>query len=147
LRKNIDYSESVPPIPADQELIDWFLFDIRQGFCNYYASAEIIMLRSLGIPARLSVGYAQGEPIEDMSDAYLVRQRDAHAWPEVYFPSIGWVEFEPTASQPDISRLEGSDDEDQNSNLRQENLDEMMRRERNLEEMLFMWLMKIWKKH
>ncbi len=104
LRKNIDYSESVPPIPADQELIDWFLFDIRRGFCNYYASAEIIMLRALGIPARLSVGYAQGEPIEDMSDAYLVRQRDAHAWPEVYFPGIGWVEFEPTVSQPMLVR-------------------------------------------
>jgi len=104
LRNNIDYSETVPPLPADQELIDWFLFDIRQGFCNYYATTEIIMLRSLGIPARLSVGYAQGEPIEDIPDAYLVRQRDAHAWPEVYFPGIGWVEFEPTVSQPMLVR-------------------------------------------
>ena len=104
LRNNIDYSETVPPLPEDQELIDWFLFDVRQGFCNYYATTEIIMLRSLGIPARLGVGYAQGEPIEDVPDAYLVRQRDAHAWPEVYFPGIGWVEFEPTVSQPILVR-------------------------------------------
>ena len=104
LRNNIDYSETVPPLPSDQELIDWFLFDVSQGFCNYYATAEIIMLRSLGIPARLSVGYAQGKPIEDVPDAYLVLQRDAHAWPEVYFPGIGWVEFEPTVSQPMLVR-------------------------------------------
>lgn len=104
LRNNIEYTETVPPLPADQELIDWFLFDVKQGFCNYYATSEIIMLRSLGIPARLSVGYAQGEPIEDVPDAYLVRQRDAHAWPEVYFPGIGWIEFEPTVSQPMLVR-------------------------------------------
>ncbi len=98
LRTNISYRETVPPAPAGQEPLDWFLFDGREGFCNYYASAEVILLRSLGIPARLAVGFAQGERLAG-SDAYLVRQRDAHAWPEVYFPGVGWVEFEPTASQ------------------------------------------------
>jgi len=103
LRARIRYSETVPSPPPDQELLDWFLFDLRQGFCNYYASAEVILLRSLGIPARLAAGFAQGE-CEDESDTYLIHQRDAHAWPEVYFPGLGWVEFEPTTSQPSIQR-------------------------------------------
>jgi len=110
LRNNIKYSETVPALPPDQELVDWFLFDLKQGFCNYYATAEIVLLRSLGIPARLAVGYAEGEPLE-VTNAYLVRQRDSHAWPEVFFPGIGWVEFEPTVSQPNIMRLSGETSE------------------------------------
>jgi hypothetical protein len=99
--------------PTKQELIDWFLFDEKKGFCNYYSTAEIVMLRSLGIPARWAIGYAQGEPLENSTTntssntiTYLIRQRNAHAWPEVFFPDIGWVEFEPTATQPDIQRQE-----------------------------------------
>lgn len=115
LRKNITYVTTLDQnLPRDQEVIDWFLFDYRKGFCNYYATAEVIMLRAAGIPARWAVGYAQGEKVESAS--YAVRQRDAHAWPEVYFPGYGWVEFEPTVSQPDIVRLSGetSDSEDPN---------------------------------
>jgi transglutaminase-like putative cysteine protease len=114
LRRNIQYVETIEQEPpSNQELIDWFLFDEKKGFCNYYSTAEIVMLRSLGIPARWAVGYAQGEPQENTSTnapantlTYLIRQRDSHAWPEVFFPGIGWVEFEPTATQPDIQRLE-----------------------------------------
>jgi transglutaminase-like putative cysteine protease len=115
LRQNIEYSEVVPNKPTNMESVDWFLFDIRQGFCNYYASAEIVLLRAVGIPARWSVGYAQGELLEDGS--YAVRQRDAHAWPEVFFPSLGWVEFEPTASQPVIVRPRALSDLNQSDNL------------------------------
>jgi transglutaminase-like putative cysteine protease len=111
LRKNITYVEVIEDrLPENQELIDWFLFDYKQGFCNYYATAEVILLRSIGIPARLSVGYAQGERIQSVDtrqDNYVVRQRNAHAWPEVYFQEIGWVEFEPTVSEPQIVRLPG----------------------------------------
>jgi transglutaminase-like putative cysteine protease len=114
LRTNIEYVETIedePPI--DQDLVDWFLFDYKKGFCNYYSTAEVVMLRLLGIPSRWSIGYAQGDLISDPTVernngriTYIVRQRDAHAWPEVYFPEVGWVEFEPTSSQPDIARLE-----------------------------------------
>jgi transglutaminase-like putative cysteine protease len=106
LRQNIHYSQTIPDPPANQEIIDWFLFDLRQGFCNYYATAEVVLLRAVGIPARWSVGYAEGQALQDGS--FVVRQRDAHAWPEVYFPGYGWVEFEPTASQPILFRREGS---------------------------------------
>ena len=66
------------------------------------------MLRSIGIPARMAVGFAEGESPSDLNDSksisYTVLNRDAHAWPEVYFPGIGWVEFEPTVSQNPIVR-------------------------------------------
>lgn len=137
LRNNLTYSEIVPLTPAGQEPIDWILFDHREAFCNYYATAQVIMLRSIGIPARLAVGFAEGErqalespeevptiqprgeniPQEIISegDLYTVRHRDAHAWPEVYFPGLGWVEFEPTSAQVPILRPSGVtpfDDED-----------------------------------
>jgi hypothetical protein len=99
LRNNITYRETLPNPPAGKEPLEWFLFDIKQGYCNYYASAEIMMLRSLGIPARLSVGYAQGR-FDDTIQRYVVIHKDSHAWPEVFFAGIGWVEFEPTVSQP-----------------------------------------------
>jgi len=109
LRGNISYAQTIPAPPSEQELVDWFLFDVRQGFCNYYASAEIVLLRSLGIPARMAVGYARGQrsfdvDSDDASVVYQVLQSDAHAWPEVYFPGYGWVEFEPTAAQSAIQR-------------------------------------------
>jgi transglutaminase-like putative cysteine protease len=117
--RNYQYQEIIDMPPDDQELVDWFLFDYEQGFCQYYATAEVVMLRSLGIPARLAVGYAQGEftSLEDEDDddpgyletkgVYRVLNRDAHAWPEVFFPGIGWVEFEPTAGQNPLFRPRG----------------------------------------
>ena len=67
------------------------------------------MLRAVGVPARMAVGYAQGEldvntAKEDIIIKATVRRRDAHAWPEVYFPSYGWVEFEPTSNQDAVTR-------------------------------------------
>jgi hypothetical protein len=106
LRQNITYAEVIKAdLPAEQDPIDWFLFSIKTGFCNYYSSAEVILLRTLGIPARWVVGYAEGEPAE--GDIFFVRAKDSHSWPEIYFPSYGWVEFEPTASQSAILRLPG----------------------------------------
>ncbi len=105
LRENIQYSRVTEAPPEGRDPLEWFLFDYRIGFCNYYASAEVLLLRSLGIPARLAVGYARGAFNLD-EGAYEVRGLDAHAWPEVFFPSFGWVEFEPTASQSPIVRPE-----------------------------------------
>ncbi len=104
LREEIQYVTAVS-LPQEDALdpLEFFLFESRQGFCNYYASAEALMLRSLGIPARLAVGFAQGHAdLQGM--LYTVRERDAHAWPEVYFPGYGWVEFEPTGNQDPLER-------------------------------------------
>jgi transglutaminase-like putative cysteine protease len=102
LRTNITYSTTVGTPPPGRDTLSWFLFDTKTGFCNYYASAEVILLRSIGIPARMAVGFAQGE--YEAPNLYTVRPKDAHAWPEVYFPGSGWVEFEPTSSQPPLVR-------------------------------------------
>ncbi len=105
LRDNIQYTKSVQPTPPGEDALVWFLFDSKAGFCNYYASAEVVLLRSVGVPARLAVGYAEGE--YQPPDWRIVRQEDAHAWPEVYFPALGWVEFEPTTSQSPLARPVG----------------------------------------
>ena len=110
LRSNIEYSRTIDSPPEDVEPIDWFLFDYRVGYCDYYASAEVVMLRSLGIPARLAGGYARGE-YDAAEGIYSVSGIDAHAWPEVYFPGIGWVEFEPTVSQDVLVRPELTEEE------------------------------------
>lgn len=105
LRSTITYSATVDAPPPGTDPLVWFLFDTRKGFCNYYATAEVILLRSVGVPARMVVGFAQGE--YSPPDKYTVLQKDAHAWPEVFFSGIGWVEFEPTVSQPELNRLPG----------------------------------------
>ena len=98
LRDTITYASTITPIPEGEDPIAWFLFESRQGFCNYYATAQVLMLRSVGIPARLSVGYAQGE-YDAESDTYTVLESNSHAWPEAYFENYGWVIFEPTVSE------------------------------------------------
>ncbi|HCU56772.1 MAG TPA: hypothetical protein DF984_00835 [Anaerolineaceae bacterium] len=98
LRNTIEYTRTLPAISEDVDPLEWFLFDSQTGFCNYYATVEVLMLRSLGIPARLSVGYAEGE-FDSETNSYTVRKQDSHAWPEVYFIGYGWTVFEPTTSQ------------------------------------------------
>jgi transglutaminase-like putative cysteine protease len=105
LRQNMTYSETIPSPPLGMDPVNWFLFGWKNGFCNYYASSEVLLLRSVNIPARMVVGYAQGKA--DGYGAYSVRGQDAHAWPEIYFPGIGWVEFEPTVNQLAIVRPSG----------------------------------------
>lgn len=103
LRANIEYNEIIPEPPAGVDPVDWVLFDLRQGYCNYYASAMVVMLRSLNIPARMAAGFAQGNWNAE-ENAFVVRERDAHTWVEVYFPGYGWIEFEPTSAQAPLNR-------------------------------------------
>jgi len=78
--------------------VEDFLFIRKTGYCEHYATAMVVMLRTLGIPARLATGYLKGE-WNDFGKYYTVRQRDAHAWVEVFFPRSGWVTFDPTPSE------------------------------------------------
>ena len=102
----LSYGEQVIPPPPNVDAVEWFLTTQRVGFCNYFASAMITMLRSRDIPARLVVGFAPGQ-WDKSRNTWIVRTKDYHAWPEVYFPEYGWVEFEPTPSgvQPSLENL------------------------------------------
>lgn len=102
LRQHIAYDLDVGVPPADADIVDYVLFELQRGYCEYYASAMTVMLRALGIPAKTVVGYFPGE-FDAERDGYVYRQENAHAWTEVYFPGYGWIPFEPTASQPPSS--------------------------------------------
>src|SRR3989454_389608 len=79
--------------------VDDFLFTRKTGYCEHYATAMVVLLRALGIPARLVTGFLPGV-WNDFGNYYTIRQQDAHAWVEVYFPLSGWVTFAPTPSVP-----------------------------------------------
>jgi transglutaminase-like putative cysteine protease len=102
LRK-IPYSLEVPAPPNDREAADYFLFDLKKGYCDYYATSMVVLARAAGIPARLVTGYTSGG-YDPYTAEYIVRDADAHSWAEVYFTGYGWIEFEPTAAQPVPSR-------------------------------------------
>ncbi len=93
------YSTTAGVPPSDQDWVDFFLFDPefgRSGYCQYFATAMVMMARSVGLPARLAAGFAPGERQDD--DTFLVREANAHAWAEIYFPGYGWEIFEATPS-------------------------------------------------
>lgn len=75
-----------------------FLFEMEQGYCTYFATTMVTMLRSQGIPARFVVGYTTGQQVDD--ERWVVRGYDSHAWVEVFFPGVGWVAFDPTPPGP-----------------------------------------------
>lgn len=96
---NMTYSLDIPALPDGADAVDQFLFVDRKGFCEQIATSLVVMLRSLGVPARLGVGYTPGER-DPFTGLYQVRAKDAHAWAEVYFPKLGWQTFDPTADVP-----------------------------------------------
>jgi transglutaminase-like putative cysteine protease len=96
LRQNYRYSLDVGTDASDSPIED-FLFARKTGYCEHYATAMVVLLRTLGIPARLVTGFLPGE-WNDFGNYYTIRQRDAHAWVEVFFPRSGWITFDPTPS-------------------------------------------------
>jgi transglutaminase-like putative cysteine protease len=105
LRFNIEYNDQIQAAPVGMDSVHYILFVLREGYCNYYASAMAMMLRAQGVPARVVSGYAQGD-YEEESKSYRVRASNAHTWVEVYFPNYGWIQFEPTAALPANDRPE-----------------------------------------
>lgn len=85
-----------PPL-LGSDPVDEFLFTTRRGFCEHYAAAFVVLMRSAGIPARVVTGY-QGGAYNPLGDYWLIRQSDAHAWAEVWLPDTGWQRVDPTAA-------------------------------------------------
>lgn len=100
LANNFRYSLDSPVPPEGQDAVDHFLFDTDVGYCEQFASATTVMLRSLGIPTRFVAGYTPGRR-NPFTGYYEVRNSDAHTWVEVWFPGgLGWYEFDPTFDIP-----------------------------------------------
>lgn len=95
---NYRYSLDVPSLQSAQPLED-FLLTRKTGYCEHYATAMVVLLRTVGIPARLVTGFLATE-WNEFGGYYTVRQRDAHAWVEVYFPQSGWITMDPTPPAP-----------------------------------------------
>jgi transglutaminase-like putative cysteine protease len=95
----------IPAAAPKEDSVDYFLFEAKEGYFDYHASAMVVMLRSLGIPSRLAVGYViRSTDRVQGTNVYTVAEANSFAWPEVYFPGLGWVEFNPTPSEPPVVR-------------------------------------------
>jgi len=98
LQTNYRYTLDVPPTSSGMPIED-FLFRQKAGFCEHYATAMTLLLRSIGIPTRLVTGFLPGE-WNEFGKYYTVRQSNAHAWVEVWFERSGWIPFDPTPPVP-----------------------------------------------
>ena len=103
LRSDYGYTLELPDREVADPLAN-FLFARRQGHCEYFASSMAVMLRSLGIPARLATGFQSGV-YNPVSDLWLVRASDAHSWVEAWIPGYGWTTFDPTPADPNAGGL------------------------------------------
>jgi protein-glutamine gamma-glutamyltransferase len=107
MSSHVRYTTDIPPLPAGADAVDSFLFQSRRGYCEQISTATVVMLRSLGIPAREAVGYVPGT-YNPITDLYDVQAKDAHAWVQVWFPGYGWQNFDPTATVPLANPTPGS---------------------------------------
>jgi len=96
--RTYEYTLDLELPPIDRDMVDYFLFTLKKGYCDYYASSMVVLARSLGIPARLAIGYYRGN-YDTANQRYIVTEADSHSWVEIYFQGIGWVPFEPTAGR------------------------------------------------
>jgi transglutaminase-like putative cysteine protease len=94
-RQPFFYTLNPPPLADDS--VDEFLFESRRGYCGHYASAFAMLMRAVGIPARVVTGY-QGGTFNHYADYWILRQSDAHAWDEIWIEGRGWVRIDPTSA-------------------------------------------------
>lgn len=101
--RRFPYSLEVPAPPTEREITEYFVFDLQKGYCDYYATSLAVLARAAGLPSRLAIGYATGSYLPEEGQ-FLISEANAHSWVEIFFPGIGWIEFEPTAGLPAIER-------------------------------------------
>ena len=104
LRDKFEYTLEFPELPPGKEATEYFIFNTQAGFCMQFASAMAVLLRANGIPARVVGGYAPGQ-YSILNNKYIFRDKNAHAWVEVYFDGFGWIMFDPSPTSSDIFTL------------------------------------------
>jgi len=116
--RTLDYSLEIEAPPPGACGVDYFLFQLDKGYCQYFASAMTVLLRVSGVPARMAVGYGPGEVMDPLPPDETITLpadewqagpmqfivRDSHSWSEVFFPGYGWIPFEPTPAYPLVAR-------------------------------------------
>ena len=105
--RTFTYSTSLPSLPDNIDRVDYLLFTLKRGYSAYFSTTMVVMLRSIGVPAREVTGYAVGS-FDPKTGSYLVKESNAHGWVEAFFPNYGWIEFEPTPSLPLMARGDAS---------------------------------------
>lgn len=98
LKTGFPYNLRVDPPPYNADGVDHFLFTLGEGYSEYFGSTMAVMLRTVGVPARLAVGYTTGDRVGEQA-LFSVTDSHNHAWVEVYFPAFGWIPFEPTPGE------------------------------------------------
>ena len=96
LSANVTYSLDASPVPPGDDVVDYFLFEAKQGWCEQVASAFTVLARLNGVSARVATGFVPGSR-DPLTGRFTVRERDAHAWSEIYLPGVGWAPFDPTS--------------------------------------------------
>ncbi|HLZ25209.1 MAG TPA: transglutaminase domain-containing protein [Ktedonobacterales bacterium] len=104
--RNFTYTLSIQSPPPGEDAISWFLKQ-KQGFCTYFATTMAIMGRVLGMPTRIALGFSSGK-YDSTTNSFVVRGTQAHVWPQIYFGSYGWINFEPTSSFDPFARATNS---------------------------------------
>lgn len=100
--RRFSYDETIRQPTPGFDRVEQFLFGTQRGYFDYHASAMTVMLRAVGVPSRLATGYYVDEQLDD--GRFVLRERHTYSWPEVYFPEIGWVQFNPTPNLPPVAR-------------------------------------------
>lgn len=98
-----EYSLDISAPPAGSDGVDYFLFETKTGYSDYFGSSMTVMLRAVGVPARMAAGYAPGE-YDSEANIRIIRDSDSHGWVQGYFPDYGWIDFEPTPRWPEQER-------------------------------------------
>jgi hypothetical protein len=97
------YDLDAPAVPPDEDAVEYFLFNSKQGYCDLFASAMVIMARAVGIPARYATGYYPFRDERDSDGRFLLRASDRHAWAELFFKDVGWVPFDATEGANEVA--------------------------------------------
>ncbi|MGB9788783.1 MAG: transglutaminase domain-containing protein [Dictyoglomus turgidum] len=95
LEDNYEYSLDIPPLPDNEDAVDNFLFEVKKGYCEQFATAFAVMARIIGVPSRLVTGYGPGD-LNPWTGMYEVKVKNAHAWVEIYLEPLGWITIDPT---------------------------------------------------
>ncbi|HVE91741.1 MAG TPA: transglutaminase domain-containing protein, partial [Actinomycetota bacterium] len=96
------YKIDIPPDPPGRDPVDVFVFDRHEGFCEQIAATMSLMLRASGVPSRIATGFGEGER-NPFTGYWEVKNSDAHAWVEVFYPDQGWIPYDPTFGVPEAS--------------------------------------------